>query len=76
MIDNLLYILMGINELVRTDPANLASYFDRLFAGQWKKGTIPPLWDGKTGQRIVAYLAKAGVKKSGLIFPESWRQVT
>jgi UDP-N-acetylglucosamine 2-epimerase (non-hydrolysing) len=35
-------ITMGTNELVGTDPANLAPYFDRLFAGQWKKGTIPP----------------------------------
>jgi UDP-N-acetylglucosamine 2-epimerase (non-hydrolysing) len=51
-------ITMGTNELVGTDPANLAPYFDRLFAGQWKKGTIPPLWDGKAGQRIVKYLTR------------------
>lgn len=51
-------ITMGSNELVGTDPENLAPYFTRLFAGQWKKGTIPPLWDGKAGQRIVAYLAR------------------
>jgi UDP-N-acetylglucosamine 2-epimerase (non-hydrolysing) len=51
-------ITMGTNELVGTDPENLAPYFDRLFAGQWKKGTIPPLWDGKAGQRIVSCLTK------------------
>jgi UDP-N-acetylglucosamine 2-epimerase (non-hydrolysing) len=31
---------------------------DRLFAGQWKKGGIPPLWDGRTSERIVASLEK------------------
>jgi UDP-N-acetylglucosamine 2-epimerase (non-hydrolysing) len=24
-----------------------------LFSGNWKKGGIPELWDGKAGQRIV-----------------------
>jgi UDP-N-acetylglucosamine 2-epimerase (non-hydrolysing) len=49
-------ISLGTNELVGTDPAKLAPYFARLFSGQWKKGTIPPLWDGKAGERIVAHL--------------------
>lgn len=25
-------------------------------AGQWKKGAIPPLWDGNTAVRIVEHL--------------------
>jgi UDP-N-acetylglucosamine 2-epimerase (non-hydrolysing) len=25
-------------------------------AGQWKKGAIPPLWDGRAKERIVAKL--------------------
>jgi UDP-N-acetylglucosamine 2-epimerase (non-hydrolysing) len=25
-------------------------------AGQWKKGAIPPKWDGKAAERIVARL--------------------
>jgi len=29
---------------------------DRLFAGDWPTGSIPPLWDGHTGERIVAAL--------------------
>ena len=28
----------------------------RLMAGQWKKGAIPPRWDGKTAERIVEHL--------------------
>lgn len=47
---------LGTNELIGTDPAALAPALDRLFAGQWKKGGIPPLWDGKTSERIVAAL--------------------
>jgi len=27
-----------------------------LFAGEWKKGGIPELWDGKTAGRIVKHL--------------------
>ena len=48
----------GTNELVGTDPQNLKPYLDRLFEGQWKKGSIPQLWDGQTGQRIVKELVK------------------
>jgi UDP-N-acetylglucosamine 2-epimerase (non-hydrolysing) len=49
-------VAMGTNELLGTDPSALASAFEKLFAGQWKKGSIPPLWDGKTGARIVSHL--------------------
>jgi UDP-N-acetylglucosamine 2-epimerase (non-hydrolysing) len=31
---------------------------DKLFSGQWKKGTIPDLWDGKTAERIVSILTQ------------------
>ncbi|MFH1976757.1 MAG: UDP-N-acetylglucosamine 2-epimerase (non-hydrolyzing) [Pseudomonadota bacterium] len=46
-------ITMGSNELVGTNPDNLAPYLERLFAGEWKRSTIPPLWDGKAAERIV-----------------------
>ncbi len=49
-------VTMGTNELLGTDPSALAPAFEKLFAGQWKKGSIPPLWDGKTGARIVSHL--------------------
>jgi UDP-N-acetylglucosamine 2-epimerase (non-hydrolysing) len=29
---------------------------DKLFAGKWKKGGIPELWDGKAAERIVEKL--------------------
>jgi UDP-N-acetylglucosamine 2-epimerase (non-hydrolysing) len=49
-------VTMGTNELVGTNPHNIAPVLDRLFNGDWKKGKIPPLWDGKTSQRIVDIL--------------------
>jgi UDP-N-acetylglucosamine 2-epimerase (non-hydrolysing) len=49
-------VTMGTNELLGIDPAALAPAFEKLFSGQWKQGRIPPLWDGKTGERIVAQL--------------------
>ncbi len=49
-------ISIGTNELIGTNPENLKPAFEKLFAGNWKKGSIPPLWDGKTGERIVASL--------------------
>jgi UDP-N-acetylglucosamine 2-epimerase (non-hydrolysing) len=49
-------VTTGSNELVGTDPSHLAPYLDRLQSGQWKKGSVPPLWDGKTAPRIVAKL--------------------
>lgn len=49
-------ITMGTNELIGTDPVKYSHYFAKLFAGDWKKGNIPPLWDGKTAERIVTHL--------------------
>ena len=46
-------ITVGTNELIGTDPKNIPPAIKTLFAGEWKKGGIPELWDGKTAQRIV-----------------------
>ncbi|MBE7183300.1 MAG: UDP-N-acetylglucosamine 2-epimerase (non-hydrolyzing) [Methylobacterium mesophilicum] len=46
---------LGTNEVLGTDPAALCPAFERLRAG-WKRGGIPPLWDGRAGPRIVAAL--------------------
>lgn len=47
---------MGTNELVGTDPAAIGPALRRLVAGQWKRGGIPELWDGRAAERIVAAL--------------------
>jgi UDP-N-acetylglucosamine 2-epimerase (non-hydrolysing) len=46
-------ITIGTNELLGTDPVAIPPAMDRLFAGEWKKGSIPEMWDGKTAGRIV-----------------------
>lgn len=46
-------ITEGTNELIGTDPANIKPALDKLFAGNWKKGRVPHLWDGATSERIV-----------------------
>ena len=51
-------VTIGTNELIGTDPARLKPALDRLFAGAWKTGGIPALWDGRTGERIVAVLER------------------
>ncbi|MFA7491524.1 MAG: UDP-N-acetylglucosamine 2-epimerase (non-hydrolyzing) [Mariniphaga sp.] len=51
-------VSLGTNELVGTDPAAIKPALNRLFAGQWKKGTIPELWDGKAAERIVEVFIK------------------
>lgn len=49
-------ITMGTNELLGTDPKAIKPAMDQLFSGEWKRGGIPQLWDGKTAERIVEIL--------------------
>ena len=50
--------VIGTNELLGTSPSAIAPAFEKLFAGNWKSGSIPPWWDGKTAERIVDILLK------------------
>jgi UDP-N-acetylglucosamine 2-epimerase (non-hydrolysing) len=47
---------VGTNELIGINPDNIPPAFEKLFSGNWKKGSIPPLWDGKAAERIVSHL--------------------
>jgi UDP-N-acetylglucosamine 2-epimerase (non-hydrolysing) len=49
-------VSLGTNVLVGRDPGKLRSEVSRVLAGEAKKGTIPPLWDGHAGERIAALL--------------------
>ena len=51
-------ITIGTNELIGTDPKLVKPTVDKIFKGEWKKGGIPELWDGKTAERIVVHLLK------------------
>ena len=48
---------LGTNELIGTNPEAIKPALDKLCSGEWKKGTIPPLWDGHTAERIIEILA-------------------
>ena len=47
---------IGTNELIGTDIKAIPPAMEKLLSGNWKKGSIPELWDGKTAERIVAIL--------------------
>ncbi len=47
---------VGTNELIGTNPDAIKPALDKLFAGEWKKGEIPELWDGHSAERIVEKL--------------------
>jgi UDP-N-acetylglucosamine 2-epimerase (non-hydrolysing) len=47
---------IGTNELIGTNPDAIKPALDMLFSGNWKKGGIPELWDGKAAERIVGIL--------------------
>lgn len=49
-------VTIGTNELIGDDLLKLKLYLKKIMDGQWKKGTIPPFWDGKTSEKIVAVL--------------------
>jgi UDP-N-acetylglucosamine 2-epimerase (non-hydrolysing) len=48
---------LGTNQLIGTDPKNIAPAFRRLFDGKWQTGEIPEMWDGKAAARIVNILS-------------------
>ena len=47
---------VGTNMLIGTQPQAIKPALDKLFAGEWKQGAIPALWDGHTAERIVEIL--------------------
>lgn len=49
-------VALGTNELVGTDPAHLIRRAGAILRGERKAGRIPPLWDGKAGDRVAAAL--------------------
>ena len=51
-------ITIGTNEFIGTDPGKLPPVLARLMAGAWKKGAIPPKWDGQAAERIVEHLER------------------
>jgi UDP-N-acetylglucosamine 2-epimerase (non-hydrolysing) len=49
-------VTIGTNELIGTNPKNIKPTLEKLFKGEWKKGAIPEMWDGKSAERIIKSL--------------------
>jgi UDP-N-acetylglucosamine 2-epimerase (non-hydrolysing) len=47
---------VGTNVLIGNDMQKLQREIDSILNGRAKKGTVPPLWDGHTGERIASIL--------------------
>ena len=43
----------GTNKLAGSDKEKIVDFAGQILDGNWKKGTIPELWDGRTADRIV-----------------------
>jgi len=50
--------MMGTNTLVGRSIPRLRDEAQRILRGETKKGTIPPLWDGRASERIAAIIAR------------------
>jgi UDP-N-acetylglucosamine 2-epimerase (non-hydrolysing) len=50
-------VTIGTNTLIGHDMSALQSQVEAIAEGRGKRGSIPPLWDGRTGERIAALIA-------------------
>lgn len=51
-------VTIGTNEIVGVDINMIRPYIEKMVSKKWKKGGIPPLWDGKASERIVNFLSE------------------
>jgi len=49
-------VTLGTNVLVGQDPAMLKAEVQKALDGKAKRGTVPPLWDGRASERIAEVL--------------------
>lgn len=51
-------VTLGTSEILGRDREAVLRAVDRVLQGEWKKGVIPPLWDGHTAERIADVLSR------------------
>ncbi len=52
-------VTIGTNTLVGQDRQKLASEMKKILDGRAKRGNVPPLWDGRAGERIAEILCSS-----------------
>jgi UDP-N-acetylglucosamine 2-epimerase (non-hydrolysing) len=57
-------VSMGTNVLAGRNMKRLTDEVDKIIHGKAKTGAIPPMWDGKAGERIADYLENMQPSKS------------
>ena len=57
---------VGTNVLIGNDYDRLAIEVKRAVAGEWKKGDVPALWDGKASDRIAEILVNRKSRSLGV----------
>jgi UDP-N-acetylglucosamine 2-epimerase (non-hydrolysing) len=51
-------VTIGTNELIGDEIDKLKPCLEKIIKGEWKKGEVPPFWDGRTSERIIDILTK------------------
>ena len=51
-------VTVGTNELIGSKPDKISFYMNKVLEEQWKKGSTPKMWDGKTSARIVEIILR------------------
>jgi UDP-N-acetylglucosamine 2-epimerase (non-hydrolysing) len=51
-------VTRGTNRVVGTDPGGIYDSWRIVSQGQWPKGEMPDLWDGKAAKRVVRALLR------------------
>ena len=52
-------VTVGTNVLVGEAPETLKLSLQNMLSGQWKDGSIPDRWDGRSGERVLHILLEA-----------------
>jgi UDP-N-acetylglucosamine 2-epimerase (non-hydrolysing) len=58
-------VSLGTNVVIGNDRKQLSFELSRIVEGKAKKGTIPPLWDGRAGERIADVLQSLQFQTEG-----------
>jgi len=62
---------LGTNMLIGDDMSKLRTELSKILSGNGKRGTIPPLWDGRASERIADVIAHGETRSTEVWHPEA-----